>query len=136
MIIRIETNIVTTKKRCLTTKLFSGELTVYACKEWSPGGLFAGCTCKRRAMPRRLEMISSLLSQPRTLVRRQSLVNIRSAQTWRPDADGEAHVVPRRIKSGQQPELLAVKNFILFHCPLDGVRLRVVPERAFCILQG
>ena len=51
-------------------------------------------------------------------------------------SDGEAHVVPRRIKSGQQPELLAVKNYILFHCPLDGVRLRVVPERAFWILQG
>ena len=30
--------------------------------------------------------------------------------------------MPRRIKNGQQRSVADRKNFIFFHCPLDGVR--------------
>ncbi|MEE0401590.1 MAG: hypothetical protein UDN39_06560, partial [Christensenellales bacterium] len=55
------------------------------------------------------------------------------AQSGRPDADGKAHALPRRIKSGQQRMAAGRENFIFFLCPLDGVRFIGYPAFPFCV---
>ncbi|WP_417050342.1 hypothetical protein, partial [Dysosmobacter welbionis] len=45
-----------------------------------------------------------------------------SAQPGRTNTDGEAPVVPCRIKTAGSPLAASRKKFYIFHCPLDGVQ--------------